>query len=203
MTCTIPESLIEETIVFHGHSCPGLAIGIRAAEYARREFPGAASHELVCVTETDMCGVDGIQYLTGCTFGKGNLIHRDYGKAAFSFYDRSAERGIRLVLKPEARGEVHLEMAELMAKGREGNLPEQEKTRLAQLRSMLQSRLMALPLEEMFAREELPFRPPRGARVLQSLVCENCGEQTMESRTRRFAGQTLCIPCYEQVEQKI
>jgi len=25
----------------------------------------------------------------------------------------------------------------------------------------------------------------------------------MESRTRRFDGQTLCIPCFEAVEQKI
>lgn len=203
MTCTISSKEIEETIAFHGHSCPGLVIGIRAAEYARSELAEAAPEDLVCVTETDMCAVDGIQYLTGCTFGKGNLIHRDYGKAAFSFYDRRKKRGIRLVLRAEARGGKHPEMSELMRRSREGTLTGQEQERLAELRSDLQSRLMSLPLAEMFTLEELTFTPPRGARVLQSLVCESCGEETMESRTRRFAGKTLCLPCFEQVEQKI
>ncbi len=62
---------------------------------------------------------------------------------------------------------------------------------------------MSLPLQDLFTLEELKSEPPRGARVLQSLDCESCGEQTMESRTRRFGGKTLCIPCYEKVEQKI
>jgi len=44
---------------------------------------------------------------------------------------------------------------------------------------------------------------PRGARILASLVCEACGEATMESRTRRYAGQTLCQPCFNNVEQKV
>ena len=76
----ISPRLIEETIRFHGHSCPGLALGIRAAEVALKESERAPDEEVVAVVETDMCGVDAIQYLTGCTFGKGNLIHLDYGK---------------------------------------------------------------------------------------------------------------------------
>jgi formylmethanofuran dehydrogenase subunit E len=44
---------------------------------------------------------------------------------------------------------------------------------------------------------------PRSARILASLICEACGESTMESRTRRFAGKTLCQPCFDRVEQKI
>jgi formylmethanofuran dehydrogenase subunit E len=61
---------------------------------------------------------------------------------------------------------------------------------------------MSLPVEEVFTVEPLENSPPRPARVLQSLICEDCGEETMESRTRRFVGKTLCIPCYEKVEQK-
>ncbi|NIR15027.1 MAG: formylmethanofuran dehydrogenase, partial [Desulfobacterales bacterium] len=33
-------------------------------------------------------------------------------------------------------------------------------------------------------------------------VCEACGEATMESRTRRFLDQTLCIPCFEAMEKR-
>ena len=62
---------------------------------------------------------------------------------------------------------------------------------------------MQLPLEEMFLVEESFVPPPRPARILESLKCSRCNEMTMESRTRRFDGQTLCIPCFEQVEQKM
>ena len=41
--------------------------------------------EVVCVTENDACGVDGIQAILSCTAGKGNLKFRDTGKMAFSF----------------------------------------------------------------------------------------------------------------------
>ncbi|MGB5230463.1 MAG: FmdE family protein [Desulfoprunum sp.] len=200
MSCQIEPTKIEATIAFHGHSCPGLAIGIRAAEIALRELPGVDQADLVCVTETDMCGVDAIQFLTGCTYGKGNLIHRDCGKLAFSFHDRRSGRGFRLVFNQQARGELHREMVALMGKGL---LAETEQQRLQALRAEMQQRLMTLPADELFAVQPLDQAPPRPARVLQSLVCDDCGESTMESRTRRFAGRTLCIPCFARIEQKI
>jgi formylmethanofuran dehydrogenase subunit E len=200
MSCQIDPSTIEATIAFHGHSCPGLAIGIRAAEIALRELPGVSQADLVCITETDMCGVDAIQFLTGCTFGKGNLIHRDYGKMAFSFYDRKDGKGVRLLFNQQARGALDQEMMALMGK----TLPtEAEQQRLQALRAEMQHRLMTLPAAELFAVQPLDQAPPRPARVLQSLACEDCGESTMESRTRRFAGRTLCIPCFARIEQKI
>jgi formylmethanofuran dehydrogenase subunit E len=200
MSCQIDPSTIEATIAFHGHSCPGLAIGIRAAEIALRELPGVSQADLVCITETDMCGVDAIQFLTGCTFGKGNLIHRDYGKMAFSFYDRKDGKGVRLLFNQQARGALDQEMAALMGKAL---LSEPEQQRLQALRAEMQNRLMTLPAAELFAFQPLDQAPPRPARVLQSLACEDCGESTMESRTRRFAGRTLCIPCFARIEQKI
>ncbi len=203
MSCQLDKNLIEETIRFHGHSCPGVAIGIRAAEVALNEMAGVAQADLVCVTETDMCGVDAIQFLTGCTFGKGNLIHRDYGKMAFSFYDRQKNTGIRLVLRPNLRGELDSELSALMAKSGSVGLSDEEQNRLQQLRQDTKQRMMTLPIEDLFIVQSVSTRPPRPARVLESLECQECGESTMESRTRRFGGRTLCIPCYEKVEQKV
>jgi formylmethanofuran dehydrogenase subunit E len=200
MNCTIDPATIEATIAFHGHSCPGLAIGIRAAEIALREMPGVDQANLVCVTETDMCGVDAIQFLTGCTYGKGNLIHRDHGKMAFSFFDRRSGRGMRLLFNQQSRGALDSEMVTLMGKGQ---LTEAEQQRLQELRMTMQARLMELPADELFTLQPLDQPPPRPARILASVVCEACGESTMESRTRRFAGKTLCIPCYGKIEQKI
>ncbi len=203
MACTYSKQTIEDTIAFHGHNCPGLAIGIRVAEYVKNEFPDTPPAALVCVTETDMCGVDAIQYLTDCTYGKGNLIHHDYGKTAFSFYDRENSRGIRLLLRPNCRGENYQKMANLMAEKIAGTLSEEDNQKLTDLRTMLESRFMSLSLNDMFSLEQLQARPPRPARILQSMTCEKCGEETMESRTRRFASKTLCIPCYRKIEQKI
>ncbi|MFV0437759.1 MAG: FmdE family protein [Desulfopila sp.] len=203
MSCQFERHLINETIRFHGHSCPGLAIGIRAAEAALNEMAGTAQTDLVCVAETDMCGVDGIQFLTGCTYGKGNFIHRDYGKMAFSFYNRKSGKGIRLVFRSEARADLDGEMSALMAKSAEQTITGEEQERLLQLRQEIEERLMALPIEEVFTVQQLNRGVPRPAKVLASLVCQECGENTMESRTRRFSGRTLCIPCFAKVEQKV
>ncbi len=82
----IDEETLTGAVHFHGHLCPGLALGIRATEIALEVIgPHAVDEEVVAIVETDMCGVDGIQFLTGCTFGKGNMIHRDYGKNAYTF----------------------------------------------------------------------------------------------------------------------
>ena len=59
---------------------PGVGRWDSGRQWALREMGRAADEEIVAVVETDMCGVDAIQFLTGCTFGKGNLIHRDWGK---------------------------------------------------------------------------------------------------------------------------
>lgn len=203
MPCTFSAETIEQVIKFHGHSCPGLAIGIRVAELAMRELPNVGAGELVAVVETDMCGVDAIQVVTGCTFGKGNFIHRDYGKMAFSFFDRQAGKGFRAVFKAGVRSEIDNELQALIKKSVAGGNTVDEQQRSKELRERLIQRLMELELENMFAVESLAELPPRPAKVLESLLCEACGEKAMESRTRRFGGQTLCIPCFQKVEQKI
>jgi len=80
---------IDGVIRIHGHVCP-VAMGIRAGEVALAEIgPHSGDEEVVAIVETDMCGVDAIHFLTGCTFGKGNLIHPDFGKNAYTFVRRS------------------------------------------------------------------------------------------------------------------
>ena len=68
----------EEIIQFHGHECPGLAIGYRMAIAAMENLESfrAEDEELVAIVENDACGVDALQCVTGCTFGKGNLLFR-------------------------------------------------------------------------------------------------------------------------------
>jgi len=88
----------EEIVRFHGHQCPGLAIGYRMATAAMENLQSmrAEDEELVAIVENDACGVDALQCITGCTFGKGNLLFRDYGKQVYTVYSRSTRKGVRV-----------------------------------------------------------------------------------------------------------
>ncbi|KMY69044.1 hypothetical protein AAU61_05800 [Desulfocarbo indianensis] len=195
--CRIPAQKIEQTVEFHGHWCPGLAIGIRASEYVLNNLGRATDEDIVAVVETDMCGVDAIQVLTGCTFGKGNLLYSDQGKMAFSFYHRGDGKGVRLVFKSERFWEEAEGFFELTRKWLSGQAAPEETEKVLRMREERAQYIMAAPFEELFAVKE-PARPmPRPARILQSLTCEACGESVMESRSRRLEGRTLCLACFE------
>ncbi len=178
MRCSINQELIDQTIRFHGHSCPGLTIGIRVSELAIKLLDIENSITPVCVTETDMCGVDAIQFITGCSFGKGNLIHKDYGKSAFTFFDRDSNEGFRAMFNSEFG------------------------SKLTDANDRIKHLLMA-DLNDLFEVTAVDTPPVRPARILKSISCEICKEMTMESRIRLFDGKNHCIPCFQEVEQKI
>lgn len=187
---------------FHGHMCPGLAIGIRAARIALREIgPHAADEEVVAIVETDMCAVDAIQALTGCTFGKGNLIHLDHGKNAYTFIRRSDGKAIRIAGKPGALDDDP-EWSALFTKVRAGQAMAGEQARFQALHRQRAMAVLEIPEERLFTVQPVPPVVPARARIHDSIPCAICGEPTMETRTRRFQGQTLCIPCFERFEAR-
>ena len=195
---SMSKEIIEKAIEFHGHSCPGIATGIRVAELALRELNPASDGDIVAVAETDMCPVDAIQYLTGCTFGKGNFIHLDYGKNAFNFYRRTDSKGLRIVTKPDAMGDPGGVFTTLRKKKMENSLTPEEQKQFGEMQEARIKKIMEVDLEELF--DILPARepiPPDVIRVMGSLTCGECGELTMKTRTRQSQGQTLCIPCFE------
>ena len=198
----ITEELIKQTTSFHGHWCPGLAIGIRVAEWALKEMGKAPDEEIVAVVETDMCGVDAVQYLTGCTFGKGNLIHKDYGKNAFTFYGREDGKAARLVARPGIYGDIGATMGKLHQRMLEEGLTEEEEKALREARATASRHIMDSDLEDLFEIEPAIDPVPKMARILTPMVCEACGETVMETRTRHFGGQLLCIPCFEAREKR-
>ncbi len=107
-----PNNDFAEVVKFHGHACPGLAFGFRATRLALEQLgiSRAGDEELVAVVENKSCAVDAIQALAGCTFGKGNLIFKDYGKQVYTLFNRSSGEAVRLAViprkatRPERRG---------------------------------------------------------------------------------------------------
>lgn len=201
-TNSIDQQKITETINFHGHWCPGLAIGIRAAEWALKEMGKSPDEEIVAVVETDMCGVDAIQSLVGCTFGKGNLIHKDYGKNAFTFYRRRDGKAMRLVLRSDIYENTGPVLGKLHQKMQTEGLNQEEEKLWKETRSNFSKRIMESDLTDVFEFKTPENPVPKKARILASLTCATCGEPVMETRTRRLNDQIFCIPCFEKVETR-
>ncbi|WP_414732446.1 FmdE family protein [Acetobacterium carbinolicum] len=93
--------LWEKCVTFHGHHCPGLAIGVRASLEAIKtlSLDLAGDDKIVCVAENESCSVDGIRAVLDCTSEKGNLFFIKGGKQAFSVFNQTTGASIRLILK--------------------------------------------------------------------------------------------------------
>ncbi len=203
LTRKISEADIDGARQFHGHSCPGLAMGIRVAEIALSEIgPHAEDEEVVAIVETDMCAVDAIQYFTGCTFGKGNLIHLDYGKNVYTFICRSDGKAIRIKTRPDLSRTRSSEYEEVSAKVHRGEASEDDIQRYREFREQWIEFILSAPVKELFEVQEVEPLIPDRARLLDSVKCARCEEMVMETRARLFRGETYCIPCFEEQERR-
>ncbi len=180
---------------FHGHICPGLAIGYRIAKYAKEHYPRSEDEELVCIAENKSCSVDAIQSLLGCTAGKGNLLCRDYGKQAFTFYSRDKNKALRIYF----RGGIFKEMDELRQKMARGDLSSAEQEKMAAFRSQAIEKILSARDEDILSAEEVEIPPPEKARIYPSRKCEECGEDFMEILGRTAGGKVLCKGCFERL----
>ena len=163
-----------EILRFHGHACPGLAIGYRLSRAAldALKVTRAGDDELVAIVENDACGIDAVQYLTGCTLGKGNLIVLDYGKPAYTFCVRSTGAAVRVVFHRD-------------------RIPAE----LQQNRPALADYILAAPTDELITVTPVTVPLPERARVQPSELCAGCGEPVMAGRLQSVDGRPLCIPC--------
>lgn len=190
---------MRDLIAFHGHFCPGLATGVRVAEAALAALgPRAEDEELVAIVETNNCAVDAIQFLTGCTYGKGNLIHLDHGKNVFTLARRSDGRAVRITVKPSGRS-LSPEQQRLVDRVRSGVANDQERADYAALWESRGRAILAVPLDELLAIEHLRDYPlPEKAVIEPSGACESCGALVMASRLTLWQGRRLCATCLQQ-----
>ena len=189
-----------EAVAFHGHVCPGLAIGYRAAEIALSRLSSGRSRdeELVTITENDACGVDAIQVLTGCTAGKGNLLFRDHGKQAFTFINRKTGAAIRVAANPSFDIEsLDPEFAPLRKRVMQGEATGAERADFQEHVNRVVDAILKAPDDDLFIIRKVDQTIPEPARIFRSVPCAKCGEMTAESRIRVEDGKFLCYACSE------
>jgi len=187
-----------EAVAFHGHACPGLALGYRAAGYALQHLRAGHSEDedLVTIVENDACGVDAIQLVAGCSVGKGNLILKDYGKHAYTFIDRKSSRAIRLVQRPEpVIQRIDPVASALREKVMGGTATPAEQKEFHERQAAVIERILKMPIDDLFIPREVKPEIPVRAKIFTSVQCASCGEMVAEHRARVRNGSFVCIPC--------
>jgi len=188
-------------VQFHGHTCPGLAIGLQAAMILMKQLDvrKAPDEELLAIVETDACGADAIQVMTGCTFGKGNFIFRNYGKHAFSLMDRGKRKGMRVCLLPGVF-KSDPEYFSLSKKVQSDEASAEETERFRQLQQERVQKMLEADPESLFKIEETSADLPARARIMESEICDICGEPTKCDLLHKINSKKICIPCAEGCE---
>ncbi|HXX56557.1 MAG TPA: FmdE family protein [Thermodesulfovibrionales bacterium] len=188
-----------EVVEFHGHSCPGLALGYRVAKAAMEKLAMkgiSEDEELVAIVENDSCAVDAIQVLTGCTFGKGNLIFKDHGKQVYSFIERPSGEAVRIAIDftppPETEGEK-----KVWKRYAEGDRSEDVLQAVHDRKTRKTEAILEASASELLTIKKVNIPLPPEAKIYQSITCARCGEKVAEPRARVKEGKAVCIPCAE------
>ena len=99
----IPNELVKGAMEFHGHLGPFLVLGIRAGLLAnsllKKDYFKTKALVVTEPSPPNSCFIDGIQFVTGCTMGKGNIKLKK-GKDVSVLFSKE-DRKLRLRLKKD------------------------------------------------------------------------------------------------------
>ena len=192
----------QKCLEFHGHLCPGVSIGYRAARtgMAHLNQKRSLDEELIAIVETDACSADAVQVLTGCTFGKGNFIYHDYGKMVFTFASRQTGRGVRVSLRPGAF-EPDPEHMALLQKVIADEADAAEKQRFSEIHDQRSRDILAMDDDALFAIDSVDIELPEKAQIDPSVPCDRCGEPTMAAKLMETTdGRRICRGCQAEIQ---
>jgi formylmethanofuran dehydrogenase subunit E len=129
------QGLLYKAGELHGHLCGHMAYGVKAGYSAMRELSlkSQGMEEVIAIIETNNCFSDGVQMVTGCSFGNNALIYRDFGKTAVTVAKRDGT-AIRIALNPDFEDcrrdmypEAYTLFEKIVAKREEATLEEHER----------------------------------------------------------------------------
>lgn len=192
---TITDAMWKPLVAFHGHMCPGLAVGARAVSIGLRELGTVPPNTIRVLAETAMCSVDAIQHLSGCTLGNGDMVFRDHGKNAFTFMSPSDGRSVRVMARPDALppDPVHAQLRERCDKG---VATDAERARYNELHLARAQMILDLPEGQLFSvvtNNDAPAIP--SDRTQEAAPCSRCGDTVMRTRCVDTDDGVSCIPC--------
>ena len=196
------EGLLRQAETIHGHRCPFLALGVKAGQYAMKylEQESTGMEEVVAVVECNNCFTDGIQVVTGCTFGNNALIFKDLGKTAVTVARRRDGAAVRLVVRPDFRERMFARypaagpLFDKVVVQRQGTQEDHHRFRHL-WEAVARRELTEVPLEEQVLIQKKTVTLPGYARMFATEICSSCGEGVMEPRVRLKNGEKVCLAC--------
>jgi len=190
--------VLMDALKFHGHKCWASVAGVRVGLVALRELEvnrsgGTQLYGIVEIGEDHggMCFGDGIQYATGCTFGKGNIRKEPLGKVAFTLIEKNSNRAVRIAFKPTLQKQI--QATAFMQKRAAGisadEIPESEQMEVVDL-------VWNAPEKEVLDIGKVFDYPGKWIpEVMGFKPCEMCGELTALAYLRVVGEKHVCIPC--------
>lgn len=192
------KQVLLNALKFHGHRCwassAGVRIGLAALDTLGVERSGAKSlHAIVEYGDYHgaMCFGDGVQYTTGCTFGKGNIEKNYKGKLAVTLIDKANNKAVRVSYKPTLQKQI--KESAFMQKRAAGipptQIPEEEQWELVNL-------IWEAPAEQiMTIGPVVDYDWQEPAEIVRFAICSGCGELVAEPYLRVVEGKPLCRDC--------
>lgn len=190
--------ILMEALKFHGHKCWASVAGVRVGLAALRELgvPRSGGTQLYGIIEIGedhggMCFGDGVQYATGCTFGKGNIRKDPLGKLGFTLIEKDSNRAVRISFKPTLQKQI--QATAFMQKRGAGisanEIPEAEQMEVVDLVwNAPEQDVLAIGKVFDYAGKWVP-------EVMGFKTCDYCGELTALAYLRVVGEKHVCIPC--------
>jgi formylmethanofuran dehydrogenase subunit E len=201
----VSEEFIRRVKEFHGHICPFVVLGLRAAEVAlsrlgvgRAGVVETIREDIVAVVEVNNCFADGVQVATGCTLGNNSLIYVDTGKNALTVFRRGGRKGVRVYIDSEKLKEKYfpreaLELFRRVVIERVGT--DEEVGELHKVWEEVGLRMVELPEEDFIIQEVEVVEEPERAPIFESIRCSKCGELVMAPKAVFIEGKPYCTTC--------
>ena len=114
----------------------------------------------------------------------------------FPCMDRRRGKGIRVCLLPDVF-ESDPEYLSLSKKVQNDEASAKETERFRQLQQDRVQKILGADPESLFKIEEISTDVPAKARIMESGICDLCGEPTKVDLLRNRNGKRVCIPCAE------
>jgi len=200
-----PKDYLEAGLKFHGHKCPAMPMGLRVGAAAMNKLgvERAKDGQLIALIELGeghcaTCFADGVQMITGCTFGKGNIKKLNYGKWGVTLIDKKRGKAVRVAPKGEAM--MANKKTTFFTEYREKGIPASQVP--PEHVEPLVEGVMNAPEENILNIGEVFDHkwqdPPHS---FKGLICDICGEMTAEPYGRVWGDKKVCIPCREKAEK--
>lgn len=201
-----PKAYLESGLTLHGHRCPAMPMGLRVGAAAMNKLgvERAKDGQLMALVEIGekhcaTCFADGVQMITGCTFGKGNIQKLHYGKWGVTLIDKKSGRAVRVTPKAEAMAAN--KQTDFFQKYRMKGIPASQVP--ADIVDPLVQQVMNAPEEQLLSVGDVVERAWEDSpHSFDSFVCDLCGEMTVEPYGRVLGDKKVCIPCREKSAEK-